>query len=167
MVSFYSRSMAPVEQIVRISFFQGLPAEALREVAADSTAFTMEPGRILFSQNDVAETVYFLISGVVQFFIRFQGVDDLMVGTMQEPGALLGWSVFRPPYRYTATVRCEEECQILRVSRASMADLLESEPRLGYVLLKRVAVSLANRLEQTGDLLVRTPATGEMPSAGA
>ena len=37
----------------------------------------------------------------MQFYIRFHGVDDLLVGTIREPGALLGWSVFRQPYRYT------------------------------------------------------------------
>jgi signal-transduction protein with cAMP-binding, CBS, and nucleotidyltransferase domain len=91
-----------VEQVVQIPFFQGLPAEALRQVAANSTVIALERGRILMSQHDTAEHLFFLISGVVQFYIHFQGVDDLLVGTMRESGALLGWSVFRKPYRYTS-----------------------------------------------------------------
>jgi hypothetical protein len=66
------------------------------------------------SQHDTAGHLFFLISGVVQFYIHFQGVDDLLVGTMREPGALLGWSVFRKPYRYTVTTRCEEDCYVMR-----------------------------------------------------
>ena len=163
----YYPSMTPVEQVIQIPFFQGLPAEALRELAAKSTVLALERGATLISQNDAAEHVFFLISGFVQSYIRFHGVDDLLVGTIREPGALLGWSVFRQPHRYTATVRCEEECRVLRLPREVVMKLVETQPRLGYLLLKRVAAVLANRLEQTRDILVRPEATGEMPSSGA
>jgi CRP/FNR family transcriptional regulator, cyclic AMP receptor protein len=159
--------MTPVEQVVQIPFFQGLPAEALRELAAKSAVLALERGRTLLSQNDAAEHLFFLITGSVQSYIRFQGVDDLLVGTIREPGALLGWSAFRQPHRYTATVRCEEECQVLRLPGEAITKLVETQPRLGYLLLKRVAAVLANRLEQTRDILVRPEATGEMPSSGA
>jgi CRP-like cAMP-binding protein len=86
------------------------------------------------------------------------------VGTMRQPGALLGWSVVRKPHRYTATVRCEEECRVLRLPRETLISLVESQPRLGYLLLKRIAATLANRLEQTRDLLVRPPVSGEPTS---
>jgi CRP-like cAMP-binding protein len=156
-----------VEQVVQIPFFQGLPAEALRRVAADSTVLTLERGRILMSQHDAAEDLFFLISGVVQFYVHFQGVDDLLVGTMRERGALLGWSVFRQPYRYTVTTRCEENCQVMRLPRETIMELVQTQPRLGYLLLKRVAAALANRLEQTRDILVRPPTSDGIPKAGA
>jgi CRP/FNR family transcriptional regulator, cyclic AMP receptor protein len=153
--------MTALEQVVQIPFFQGLPAEALREVAAKSTVLALEAGATLISQHAAAEHVFFLISGSVQFYIHFRGVDDLLVGTMREPGAVLGWSVVRKPHRYTATVRCEEECRVLRLPRETLIKLMETQPRLGYLLLKRIAATLANRLEQTRDLLVRPP-SGEM-----
>jgi CRP/FNR family cyclic AMP-dependent transcriptional regulator len=153
--------MTAVEQVVQIPFFQGMPADALREIAAQSTVLTLQPGRTLISQHAAAEHLFFLLSGSVQFYIHFHGVDDLLVGTMRQPGALLGWSVVRKPHRYTATVRCEEECQVLRLPRETLIKLVETQPRLGYLLLKRIAATLANRLEQTRDLLVRPP-SGEM-----
>jgi CRP/FNR family cyclic AMP-dependent transcriptional regulator len=153
--------MTAVEQVVEIPFFQGMPADALREIAAQSTVLTLQPGRTLISQHAAAEHLFFLLSGSVQFYIHFHGVDDLLVGTMRRPGALLGWSVVRKPHRYTATVRCEEECRVLRLPRETLIQLMETQPRLGYLLLKRIAATLANRLEQTRDLLVRPP-SGEM-----
>jgi CRP/FNR family cyclic AMP-dependent transcriptional regulator len=153
--------MTAVEQVVQIPFFQGMPADALREIAAQSTVLTLQPGRTLISQHAAAEHLFFLLSGSVQFYIHFHGVDDLLVGTMRQPGALLGWSVVRKPHRYTATVRCEEECRVLRLPRETLIQLMETQPRLGYLLLKRIAATLANRLEQTRDLLVRPP-SGEM-----
>ena len=158
-------SMTSVEQVVEIPFFQGMPAEALRQVAAQSSVLTFESGRTLISQHAAAEHLYLLISGSVQFYIHFHGVDDLLVGTMREPGALLGWSVVREPHRYTASVRCQEECRVLRLPRAVLIELMETRPRLGYLLLKRIAAALANRLEQTRDLLVGPPAASEDQSA--
>jgi CRP-like cAMP-binding protein len=156
-----------VEQVVQIPFFQGLPAEALRQIAANSIVLTLERGRILISQQDAAEHLFFLISGVVQFYIHFQGVDDMLVGTIREPGALLGWSVFRKPYRYTVTTRCEEDCQVMRLPREIVMELVQTQPRLGYHLLKRVASTLANRLEQTRDVLIRPAASGGILKPGA
>jgi CRP/FNR family cyclic AMP-dependent transcriptional regulator len=156
--------MTAVEEVVQIPFFQGIPAEALREIAAQSTILTLEAGRTFISQHAAAEHVFFLISGSVHFYLHFHGVDDLLVGTMRQPGALLGWSVVRKPYRYTATVRCEEECRVLRLPRDVLISLVETQPRLGYLLLKRIAATLANRLEQTRDLLVRPPVSGEPTS---
>jgi CRP-like cAMP-binding protein len=157
--------MTSVEQVVEIPFFQGMPAEALRQVAAQSSVVLLERGRTLLSQHAAAENLYLLISGSVQFYIHFHGVDDLLVGTMREPGALLGWSVVREPHRYTATVRCQEDCRVLRFPRAVLMELVESQPRLGYLLLKRIASALANRLEQTRDILVGPPALTEDQSA--
>jgi hypothetical protein len=45
-----------------------------------------------------------------------------------------------------------------------LISLVETQPRLGYLLLKRIAATLANRLEQTRDLLVRPPVSGEPTS---
>jgi CRP-like cAMP-binding protein len=156
-----------VEQVVQIPFFQGLPAEALRQVATGSTVLHLQRGRVLMSQHDAAEHLFFLISGVVQFYIHFQGVDDLLVGTMREPGALLGWSVFRKPYRYTVTTRCEDDCQVMRLPREIIMELVQTQPRLGYLLLKRVAATLANRLEQTRDILVQPAAASAKMSKTA
>jgi len=156
--------MTAVEEVVQIPFFQGIPAEALREIAAQSTILTLEAGRTFISQHAAAEHVFFLISGSVHFYLHFHGVDDLLVGTMRQPGALLGWSVVRKPHRYTATVRCEAECRVLRLPRDVLISLVETQPRLGYLLLKRLAATLANRLEQTRDLLVRPPVSGEPTS---
>ena len=101
--------------------------------------------------------MFFLGAGVVQILIHFRGVDDLLVGTVRKPGALIGWSVFRKPYRYTASIRCEEPCRVVRIPCEALDDLVRREPRLGYLLLRRAAAAVADRLEQARALLTRTP----------
>jgi hypothetical protein len=53
----------------------------------------------------------------------------------------------------------------MRLPRKIIMELVQTQPRLGYLLLKRVAATLANRLEQTRDILVKPAASGRMPKA--
>ena len=155
----------PVEQVVQIPFFQDSRRKHCESSPQNRPCSRSSAGNLI-SQHNAAEHVFFLISGSLQSYIRFHGVDDLLVGTIREPGALLGWSAFRQPHRYTATIRCGR-CQGAAATREVIMKLVETQPRLGYLLLKRVAAVLANRLEQTRDILVRPEPTGEMPSSGA
>jgi CRP-like cAMP-binding protein len=70
------------------------------------------------------------------------------------PGALVGWSAFRPPYRSTATVHCERPSRLVAVPAAAFETLFERDPGLGQLLLGRVAAGVADRLEQARERLL-------------
>src|SRR5437870_2702291 len=74
-----------------------------------------------------------------------------------------GASLHEKVARYTASVRCEEPCRVVRIPREVIDELIHREPRLGYLLLRRVAAALADRLEQTRGLLMRTPNVSRTP----
>ena len=162
--------MVSTQRIHSIAFFGGLPAWALRSFAEAAVERSVDRGEIILSQHDEATAVCFLVEGSVQFLLRFEGMDDLLVGTTGRPGTLLGWSAFRTPHRYVATVRSEDPCLVLKVPREVFIRVFERDPRLGCLILKRVAVIIANRLEQAKELLTRgadkrTSTTGD-PGTG-
>ncbi|MDN5789494.1 MAG: hypothetical protein L0H25_01320, partial [Micrococcales bacterium] len=94
--------------------------------------------------------------GPFAFLLRFEGVDDLLVGSTTQRGALIGWSVFRPPYRNTATVRCEQPCRLLVMPRSAFDEVFAADPRLHYEILGRVAAVVAERLKDTRQVLLMT-----------
>jgi CRP-like cAMP-binding protein len=147
--------------LAQIPFFRGLPARPLSLFAEEAMEVTLEPNALVVHQHDEARHVYFLLSGTVQFLLQFQGTEDLIMGVTSEPGALIGWSAFRAPYRYSASVRCEQSCRFVRLSRKVFDDVILSDPRLGYDILHRVAMTVADRMEQARDLLVRSTARSE------
>jgi CRP-like cAMP-binding protein len=63
--------MVHVEQLVRISFFQGLPASTLWPLAEAASEVDMRRGDHTVHQHDQAQHVFFLGAGAVQIFIRF------------------------------------------------------------------------------------------------
>jgi CRP-like cAMP-binding protein len=136
----------------RLSFFQGMPRWALVGLAEAAAEEEVPAGGVVVRQSDRARAVHFLLAGSVQILIRV-GEEDLLVGVLRRPGELVGWSAFRAPYRYTASVRCEEPSRLVRVPAAVFEELFERDPTLAYQTLQRVAASVANRLEHTRERL--------------
>ena len=149
--------MVPVETLSNLSFFQSLPAEVLRYFAENASKKEYQRQATIMHQHDIAESLYFLLSGTVKIFIRFEGSEDLYVGQLEEKGEIMGWSTFREPYRYTATLRCEKASNVLVLPRSALNKILKEDPESGHLILKKVMRSLANRLEQTRDILVSEP----------
>jgi len=152
-------------RLARLSFFQGMPQWALVRLAEAAVEEEVPAGGMLLRQGDRARVVHFLAVGSVQILLRV-GEEDLLVAVLRRPGELLGWSAFRAPYRYTASVRCEEPSRLVRVPAAVFEELFEREPALAYQVLQRVAASVANRLEHARERL-RLPPGQALPDEGA
>lgn len=150
--------MVPNDYLREIPFFEGTPLLVLEEIGKAARVCAIPPNTYLLHQHDEINFVRFLISGKVQVFLQFQGMDKLFVGKIQEAGGLVGWSAFRSPYRSTSTIRTEGDCEVLEIPRETIEQLLRDHPDFGYLFLERVAESLANRLEISRDLLVMAQA---------
>ncbi|MCG8037302.1 MAG: cyclic nucleotide-binding domain-containing protein [Candidatus Thiodiazotropha taylori] len=135
----------------------------ISRLAEESEVREMAKGEILLHQHDRAIALYFLLTGKVQFLIHVAGMDDLLVGTDNEPGTMIGWSVFRAPYRHTVSVRCETDCSLLRIPKTVLTELMEQSPLTAYTLLRRVAEALALRLEHNRDRFIASSGDENSP----
>jgi CRP-like cAMP-binding protein len=150
--------MDPAE-LERLPFFAGLPRWALERLAEAAHEEQVAAGRTVLHQHDRVRAVHFLVDGALQILVRV-GDDDLLVGVLGGHGELVGWSAFRPPYRSTASVRCERASRLLAVPAAAFEELFARDPALGYLILGRVAAGVAGRLEQARELLLAAAAQG-------
>jgi CRP-like cAMP-binding protein len=146
-------------QLAALPFFRDMPQWALVRVAQAATVLSLPAGHVLLRQYERAMEVFVVLSGAVQIFIRV-GSDDLLVGMLRGEGHLLGWSTFRPPNRYTASVRCEEPTEVVRVPATVFEGLFDEDPEFAYATLSRVAVSVAERYELARELLCAPPRRG-------
>lgn len=151
--------MILLARLAEIPFFQGLPQWALVRVAESAEENEVPAGHDIVRQYDRARAIHFLVSGSVQVLIRV-GSEDMLVGVLRQPGELIGWSAFRPPYRYTATIRCEEPSVIVTVRGDVIDELADKDMVLLYEMLRRVAISVTTRFERTRDLLRTLPRRG-------
>ena len=150
------------DELAGLRFFELKAGWALLRLAGSATKRGLEPGAMVARQNDEARAVYFLLSGAVQVLVYFEGVGDLLMGVQRDPGSLIaGSSAFRPPYRYTASTRCEEASELVRFSRDTFEEIFVEDPYLGYQVLKKVATALDHRLEGAVTFLLETPTIPE------
>jgi CRP-like cAMP-binding protein len=146
------------EELAGLRFFESVPGWALERLARSATKRRFEQGAIVVRQNDEARAVYFLLSGAVQILVHFEGVGDLLMGVQRDPGSLIaGWSAFRPPYRHTSSMRCEEASELVRLPRETFEEIFEDDPYLGYQILKKVAAEVDHWLEHAVAFLLETP----------
>jgi CRP-like cAMP-binding protein len=150
--------MEPVG-LERLAFFGGLPRWALDRLTQAAREEDLPAGRTVLHQHDRTRTVHLLLAGALQIYVRV-GDDDLLVAVLDDPGELVGWSAFRPPYRATASVRCERPSRLLRVPVTAFEELFERDPGLGHLILGRVAAGVADRLEQARERLQAAPQQG-------
>ena len=146
------------EELAGLRFFEGLPGWALERLAGSATRRRFGQGAMVVRQNDEALAVYFLLSGAVQVLVYFEGAGDLLMGVQRDSGSLVaGWSAFRPPYRHTSSLRCEEASELIRLPRETFEEIFEEDPYLGYRILKKVATAVDHRLEGSVTFLLETP----------
>jgi len=151
-----------IEELTELRFFEGVPGWALERLVGSATKRRLEQGALVVQQNDEARAVYFLLSGAVQILVYFEGVGDLLMGVHREPGSLIAWSAFRAPYRHTSSMRCEETTEVMRIPRDTFEEIFEKDPYLGYLILKKVAAAMDNRLEGAVTFLESSTNPGEL-----
>jgi CRP-like cAMP-binding protein len=117
----------------------------------------LDAGALIIEQGDDATHVLVLLEGSIEALLHYEGVGELFMGTHEQPGTLIGWSAFRPPSRYTDSVRCHRPSRLLRVPAAAFEELVAGDPAVGYQLLRRVNAQVAQQLETTRQFVDAAP----------
>ena len=71
---------------------------------------------------------------------------------------MLGWSWLFPPYYWHFDARAVEDTEAVFIYGTPLREECESDPELGYEILKRVALVMMKRLQATRRQLVVTAA---------
>jgi CRP-like cAMP-binding protein len=135
-----------------VPFFADLDPRVVSALAGHAEEVRLDSAALVIEQNEDAGDVYFLLAGSIEVLLRYEGVGELFMGTYEDVGTLIGWSAFRPPHRYSDSVRCHRPSRLLRVPSAGFAEVM-SDPAVGYQLLRRVNAEVAQQLETTRQLI--------------
>jgi len=126
----------------------GLPGDAVASVAGCAQNVAFDPGALLLAEGDPADTLYLVRRGHVAIEIHAPGRGQIVIETVG-PGAAVGWSWLVPPYRWHFDARAVGAVGAIAVDGACLREKAETDPALGYSLMKRVATVLLDRLQMT------------------
>lgn len=147
--------MISIELLRRYPFFAGLDESELKAIAMIAEKIEMPVGTIIFEEEHPADAFYLLLEGSVELTFNSPldphtqiHVDDVNPG---EPFAI---SALIPPHMLTHTARASSACQTIRITATALRALCEQDCKVGYTLMRQVAIAAMERLHYTRVQLV-------------
>jgi CRP-like cAMP-binding protein len=115
------------------------------------TAKRRKMGEVLFRKGDVADRLYLLASGRVEF---------VEIGSSVGPGMVFGEIAFFAPHgRRTLTARCAEDSAVLSVDHDTVRQIYFQNPSFGFELIGLVAGRLSADVARLEAQLAQAKAT--------
>jgi len=135
------------ERILREhAFFEGIQPQYVTTLAGCASNVRFKPGSRVFRDGDPADSFYILRSGKVAIDIGSVDRGPVTVATLGE-GEVIGWSWLFPPYKWHYNARAVEDTQAVALDGRCLRGKCESDPALGYELMKRFSAVVVERLK--------------------
>jgi len=146
--------MISPELLRRFPFFGFMDDRQLKKVAKIAEELTYQVDEVILESGQPADALYFLIGGNVLYYyiVKTENnpdyykeyfIDDI------NPGEIFGISALIEPYKYTATLRVGKPCRVIKINANTLRALCEGDDALCKGLLKAVAKTSMERLENT------------------
>ncbi|MGZ3782372.1 MAG: cyclic nucleotide-binding domain-containing protein [Pseudobdellovibrionaceae bacterium] len=140
------RNLEPI--LAEQPFFKDFAPEYLSLIESCGKNVVLKAGDRFVNEGEQADTFYAIRTGsvAVETFVPHKGFITLQ--TLAE-GDVLGWSWIFPPYKWTFSVKALQETRALAFDGKCLREKAENDPRLGYLLMKRFAQIMTERLQAT------------------
>ncbi|MCC6221359.1 MAG: cyclic nucleotide-binding domain-containing protein [Deltaproteobacteria bacterium] len=129
-------------------FFQGLDSSYIELMAGCGKNVHFKEGEIIFRQGSAANAFYIIRKGSVALDIDVPPRGLITIDTVKE-GEVLGVSWLFPPYRLQFDARALKPVSAIELDGQCLRGKCETDPKLGYELMKRFAGIAADRLQAT------------------
>jgi len=151
--------MISPELLRRFPFFGFMTASQLRAVAMISDVHNSQAGETIVEDATPANFLYFVVDGSAAYYFHIKADHD--PAQQQEyyisdfdAGEAFGISALLEPYTYTATVRAERPCKLIKIDAPALRALCEVDVRLSGGLMHAIARAAMERLQRTRVLLI-------------
>lgn len=136
-------------------FTKPLSEEALKVMAVNAHEQIFEPGQIILSSDQPANSLYLVEEGKVVVEAHEPGRPDRLVQTIG-PGSGLGWSWLFAPFAWHLQARAVERTRAIRLDGGHVLAHCESNHKVGYEIMKQVSQTVISRLQAARQRLVET-----------
>jgi len=140
-----------------LSAFNGLGDGELGKMASLFARKLFRAGETVFHEGQPGDEVFVVIRGKIEIFLPKKAVPVASVIS----GQLFGEQAFLDGAARTATAIAAEPTILLVVQRPAFAELIQTEPHLGVIVLRNIAQELSRRLRHAD--LALAPASPKKP----
>jgi len=141
--------MRSIEDLVgELPTFAGLSPAQRELIAGCGSNRVFEAGEHLAREGDAADAFFVIRHGRVALELAASAKGALMISTLGE-GAVVGWSWLFPPHRWSFDARALEQVRAVAFDGACLRGKCDADHELGYVLMRRFAAVMLERLQAT------------------
>jgi serine phosphatase RsbU (regulator of sigma subunit) len=116
--------------------FSELPRGELKYLAYTLNQLSLDPGTIIFRENDPGDSFYIVISGSVDVIMAIDTPDEKLLATLG-PGEYTGeMSLVIPGGKRSASIRTRLKSHLWVMNRDDFDELLHRQPHVAYAMVR-------------------------------
>jgi CRP-like cAMP-binding protein len=145
--------MPLIEFLQRSELFAGLSSEQIEQIAALGHEVVYQSGDLIVREGETSSDVYIVCQGMVEVLVTKGSIADVLGPPQMKsivelgPGQSFGEMALVDRGARSATVRCvEDDTRVHVIPRQELLALCDSDPRVGYMLMRNVASDLSFKL---------------------
>jgi CRP-like cAMP-binding protein len=151
----------------RIPWFLELSQAQFDRLAGITSFFELEAGEFLFKEGDREDFLYVLLEGQVVLEVEIPTRGQVPFYTA-EAVDVIGWSSLTPIVRQrTASARVVQHSLLIGLQSKLLEQICEEDYELGYILMRRIANVVANRMLTMRLCLMEIIAQSPLPHSAA
>jgi CRP-like cAMP-binding protein len=140
----------------QVDLFKGLDPDELLEVARICSARSYNAEDVIFEEDSEGDELYVIHRGSVEVVVWIRSPDgesrQTVINTLWE-GRSFGEMVLIGGGTRSATIRCGEDCLLLMINRYDFDRVCEGNPRIGYRVMRNIAMDLVYKMRSSNLLL--------------
>ena len=148
--------MISSDDLKRIEFFADLTDEEIKLIQGICREESYHTGDYIFAEDSPADNLYILKNGKVSIDIKVGSGKYLSVYTVSRFAEPFGWSAIVEPFRFTAAARSVVDSTVFAVDRKRLMELIEKDYHMGFLVMRRVAKIISERVRETRLQLIHT-----------
>ena len=129
-------------------FLEGLDAEHIKLLIGCASNVVFKSGEFIIREGEEADAFYFIRHGRVLIETHVPQKGPIIIRS-REAGEILGWSWLVPPYRWHFDARAAELTRAIALDGKCLREKCEQDHDLGYEVMRRFVVIIAQQLEAT------------------
>jgi len=142
-----------IEVLERNSLFRGLSDLQLESIADLASRNEYDDGDFLIKEDDKNTDLYILCNGSVEIVSNNSTKTSGEVVLSSEDKDVFGEINWLTNSKRTAGVRCHGPVEAISIDGAKLMAYLEKTPEVGFIVTRRIARLLSERMEESNRLL--------------
>lgn len=115
--------------ISRVELFDSLNEEELALISQNLTQIELEENKLVIKQGDEGDSMFILVEGLLDVFIKSTEGDNILVGQLQ-PGQFFGEMSMLTGEARSATVSASTAAIVFEIGNEPVSQLIENRPEI-------------------------------------